>query len=61
VLESGSFLCRAQAGPSLSSTFRKSRASQMVKHWNRLPREVLKSPSLEVLKKCVDVALQDMV
>jgi len=34
---------------------------RVVRHWNRLPRAVGGSPSLEGVKKCVDVALQDMV
>jgi len=33
----------------------------VVKHWNRVPREVVETPSLEVFKKRVDVALQDTV
>jgi len=32
-----------------------------VSHWNRVPREVVESLSLEVFKKRVDIALQDMV
>jgi len=36
-------------------------AERAVKHWNRLPREMVGSPSPEVFKKLVYVALQDMV
>jgi len=33
----------------------------VIKHWNRLPREVIESPSPEVFKRRGDVALMDMV
>lgn len=33
---------------------------RVVKHQNRLPTEVVRSPPLKVFKKCVDVAVENM-
>lgn len=34
---------------------------RVVKQWNRMPKQVVESLSLEILKRCVDVALGDIV
>jgi len=48
--------CPVATGPA-----KKSFPIFLVRHLNRLPREVVESPSLEEFKKCVDMAVQDMV
>lgn len=36
-------------------------SERAVKYWNRVPREIVESASLQLFKKCVDVVLKHMV
>jgi len=40
---------------------RKNLLEEMERCWDRLPRQVVASPSLEVFKERVDLALRDLI
>ena len=40
---------------------RKNCTVRVTEHWNRLPREAVESPSLEIFKRCLDTFLCNLL
>ncbi|KFO59321.1 hypothetical protein N302_16056, partial [Corvus brachyrhynchos] len=47
-------LCQGRFG---SNTRKNLFTKRVVKHWNKLPKEVVEASYLEIFKRCVDVAV----
>jgi len=53
--------CKVKEGRFRLDIRKKLFTMRVVKHWNRLPREAVAAPSLEVFKARLDRALSNMV
>jgi len=53
--------CKLKEGSFRLSIRKKFFTMRVVKHWNRLPREAVDAPSLEVFKARLDGALSNLV
>ncbi|KFQ48926.1 hypothetical protein N334_13748, partial [Pelecanus crispus] len=53
--------CKLKEGRFRSDIRKKFLTVRVVRHWNRLPREAVDAPSLEVFKARLDGALSNLV
>ncbi|KFR10444.1 hypothetical protein N306_14324, partial [Opisthocomus hoazin] len=53
--------CKLKKGRFRLAIRKKFFTKRVVKHWNRLPREAVDAPSLEVFKARLDGALSNLV
>ena len=53
--------CKLKEGRFRLDIRKKFFTKRVVKHWNRLPREAVDAPSLEVIKAGLDGALSNLV